>query len=227
MSAALLVPRLSIADVKEQRLRQPAKVRSCQGVQNVRHLQTISLLSCVVVLNPCLIGAEQRTVKSNMRNPKNLSVVKMAEVRGRAFLITGNGDLKPARMAEVDLLPSLEERSPGKQFFRKALAAVAYEARTGISIVEGCRLFAAYRGALADTLEETDGTEWKERIIREQTDEEGYFRIQEVPVGDYVIVITGQAGSYDAMWHRSLHLSPGRTEPLKFPNPSWNCSKLE
>jgi hypothetical protein len=158
-------------------------------------------------------------------------------VAGFVFLITKAGDLKPARLAHVALLyvhqkgmGSKEEFPPSAGWqhtldqFHAASQYAALDTR-GMSDGDICRARLQFE---IDALKSTVGwaaTEKKQEQVHElDADEEGHFRANALPPGNYSIAVWGQAGMNLALGEQDgIVVGASETVSIKLSSPKLAC----
>jgi hypothetical protein len=172
-----------------------------------------------------------------------MAQLKPGIVSGRVFLITGGGDIKPARMAKLYLLyltGELAGRDPGDPaatvFGKVGLKVLARmyqkEEEEGYNWSDSylCRQqLGVSRAALIETVE------WgKKQSITNQfqfadADEDGNFKITVEHPGTverpstYCLLVFGRAGFNDAFWQSFITVSPGVETTVKLSSPDKAC----
>lgn len=168
------------------------------------------------------------------------TAAKPGVVSGRVFLITGGGDIKPARMATVYLL-YWYRNSQGKELDLDSSAGSTYlshrveasekvsnapeQERVNWSKSERCsKWLSAYNKAVKDTLKWTMDEKKEWQVLLADADEEGKFRITVPRAGGYVLLVRGQAGFNQAAWEEvNVSVKPGVETALKLASPKEAC----
>jgi len=173
-------------------------------------------------------------------------------ISGRVFAIIGNGDLKPARFAEVNLFymnPDLgesEEPNAAANFWireRKKAADKWYaEMKRRMSAFvpgkDSPAILPSERErciGLLDTyyVASVNATHWiVEKKLTDQSDyvqadEEGAFRFRLSRAGMYLVVATGRAGFNEAVWTDYVYVSLGEEAMAKLSSPSASCLAVQ
>jgi hypothetical protein len=160
------------------------------------------------------------------------------EVAGFVFAIALNGDLKPARLAHIVMLYLCPNGLASDQIFPES-AAMQYT-RDGFTTqgemnIENAKspihapfLCPRIIRTKTDAMKMAMGWASKEnkaaQVISTDADEEGYFKISEIPPGVYTLIATGQAGSNQAFWEtNSVSVLAGQTLSVKMSTPQNSC----
>ena len=143
---------------------------------------------------------------------------KPGVVSGRVFLITGSGDLKPARLAKLYLIYSprpidgvtnqVADKSAGlawaKARTKAATDSLEEYKRDGADWNDAvsCRHDMLHEdAAIVEILQWGRDQKKSNQIYPADADEEGNFKINNVsPAGGYFLVARGRAGFNDALW---------------------------
>jgi len=175
----------------------------------------------------CLFGCSTPSVPFKPQPQKPT----MASAKGRIFLITMGGDLKPARMATVYVLPP--DAVPNADLLGKKEAAV----KNRLDYVESYRsapdIHTTYRNGevireyetALNALEATIQSSAVSKGFVLSADEDGAFTLTLNP-NTYLIVAFGQAGVNKGYWLSELQLSPGDQKELKMGSPAAASSVL-
>jgi hypothetical protein len=154
-----------------------------------------------------------------------------ATLNGSVFLITVGGDLKPARLARIYILPS--ETMPNSDSVSEKETAV----RKGCASLDSARplsgqlpvsvhnwVVGRYESALSD-LEETfrPGAKPPEGFAL-TTDENGSFSAGPLKPNAYTVVAFGRAGINEAYWKSTAQLNRGDVIQIKLASPEVGCS---
>jgi len=168
-------------------------------------------------------------------NAKNVPAKKAeapatGELTGFVFAITKAGDLKPARLATVVLLWSPVARdaetlnSAGAEYTHNSVKQMlrAFEQvkqlRADKTFGENaCRtVLAGHIVALSDTVDWVAAQRKSDFNKNIYADEEGRFKITGIPEGRYTLVVSGQAGLYNAFWEKEeVVITAGQTTEVK------------
>ena len=182
---------------------------------------SILLLLCPAVL----ISASSQAKNSQAKTTKAAPAGRHAgEISGFTFLITRNGDLKPARLAQVYLFRSdladaydvtvVKQRS----VFEEGLpqdAELSCEAKIEV-----------YDRALQSALKAARDQDANDAYYVLQADEEGKFHLKNIEPGEYEILVRGRAGANDAYWCKSLRIEAGKVAQIKLGEPVEACLNL-
>jgi len=199
-------------------------------------------VATVAVLLSATLLAQQKSIRSKPAPPPTPSGI----VSGRVFLITGGGDLKPARLAKVILLFSArtpddtpaEPNTAGRTFAEAVLrnmqsqmkAESAERSRTRAVEDEerfekrmcrtGLQVYSQAEVATIDWLEtETDKGH---QLVSADADEEGNFKMT-APPGSYILLAQGRAGFNDAAWWANVAVRSGEVTTVKMATPVKSC----
>jgi hypothetical protein len=159
---------------------------------------TIFVVSSVV-LPVTLTSAQTRTAAN--------SAAATGSVKGRVFLITKDGDLKPARSPVVYLLyhgQAHYDPNAVDHFYQLA-SLDAYGKRLELNLFEDkdCQMALLDSSKILLDMEEWALDNKKPmQVLKTKGDIEGHFKITGVPRGNYRIVALGQAGANDAHWDK-------------------------
>jgi hypothetical protein len=158
-----------------------------------------------------------------------------ATVKGRVFLITRGGDLKPARLADVYL------------FSVRTVLDFASTKRYRDDAEKWCNNANESRQIGPETVTRVDLAFYKEQIeglektfsdgigragssktaFAGNADEDGRFIFAGVPSGEYTLVVFGQAGVNLAYWQAGLTVTNGGEQPeVKLSAPVTTCAML-
>jgi hypothetical protein len=162
---------------------------------------------------------------------------------GKLSLITGSGDLKPARLADLVLLYADSKDSPALRYSTAVESKVnAYsdnckaeaakiEADTkagrfstsgsscGVEEAIACDMVIIGKKTLRETLDASKASQFQET----QADEEGVFSFSKVPPGLYYLVAFGRAGLNEANWRTLVTIKAGEDVVVKLPSPVASC----
>jgi hypothetical protein len=195
------------------------------------------------------------TISGQIGGKKKIPAQKTGTVSGRVFLITNGGDLKPARMAKVQLFGDLEadrfvypmyvwlQRNQAERMnddterteedterrIAKLNAGVPLDALAPLPTdQERCvETLVASEAAVKDTLERAKDENKRAQIMFTETDEEeGRFSFEGVQAGDYVLVVRGRAGVHEADWIQNFSLLPGESKTIKLSEPTHSCAMI-
>ena len=145
-----------------------------------------------------------------------------ASLTGKVFAITKGGDVKPALLAGVYFFPkgyainewmmsNIRARREYEATVKAILDKYPYDGDDSYykgKVTENCR----------ELLSNVDKNISSSRTIAPElfgpaytteTDETGSFKIAPVKVGDYSVVVRGQAGSYDVLWIDQVSVAAG------------------
>jgi hypothetical protein len=157
-----------------------------------------------------------------------------ATVKGRVFLITRGGDLKPARLADVylfsvrtvlDLASMKRYRDDAEKWCNSANESrqIGPETVTRVDL-------AFYKDQI-EALEKTfnagvgrAGT--TKDAFAGNADEDGRFIFEGIPSGAYTVVVFGQAGVNLAYWQAALTVTTGEQPEIKLSAPVTACAML-
>jgi hypothetical protein len=202
------------------------------------------------VLVACVVFSAVAAGQSNTKASKNRgSPATTGKLHGRVFAITLGGDLKPARMAKVDII---RENTPLEvviagvlERYNAELEKVREEfvqerlkkSREGSEYVppiidEDTRVNLLCRktdfviaelvlvAVRADTQLPATSRTFVETI---KADEEGFFTVSAKP-GTYSLLISGRAGSNDALWLlKDVNVKARETTEVKVSSPVHAC----
>ena len=170
---------------------------------------------------------EQRPTRTQAQPPVQ------ASIKGRVFLITAGGDLKPARLPNVYLLAADESLN---QDSAKILQAALQHCLQLEQIQRALRdfdfsqsLVNGARGEFAKYQSDLSALEMLFRVhsvLTGQTDEDGQFTFEKVPSGSYAIAAFGQAGVNLAYWGEPLQVKAGEQSEIKLSQPVTACSGI-
>jgi hypothetical protein len=197
-------------------------------------LRAISLLLCAT-----LCAAQSPTTKPKAATPAT------GEVDGFVFAITKGGDIKPARLASVALLYYAERplgpndkipQSVGGTFITdhgnemiKESQSLLEESRTRKFRTPLARCLASLQGYLAAlkfTFEWASQNGKMADFVVADADEEGHFKVLQVPIGAYVVVASGQAGTSQAFWEQdNVEVIAGQVTSIKMATPKEACAQ--
>ncbi|SPE17998.1 exported hypothetical protein [Candidatus Sulfotelmatomonas gaucii] len=203
-------------------------------------MQTIKAVASVLLFGFFMIATAQQ-------KPLPKSAARPGIISGRVFLITGGGDLKPARMAAVYALylrPKLGNDAAGNEIEQHSACltwaqnlAQKQEAETAqykalpltvsgsMSEAALCRRgLLVYQNALVDTLKwaSSENKDWQ--IVRADADEDGAFKVAIRRPGVYTLLVRGHAGFNDAFWESGpLTVTPGGEIAVKLSSPEESC----
>ena len=137
-------------------------------------------------------------------------------VSGRAFAITGAGDIKPARMAHVYLLYDFHsafsadpeyKNSVGTEWYkeksRRLLSNMKENIANGATWSDSHLCYKdllAYDEASSTVFKFADSENKRWQVIIAEADEEGTFTIGVPRPGVYTLIVQGRAGLNDAVW---------------------------
>ena len=204
------------------------------------------LLITVVVVNMVvnLVLAQQKT---------STAAPKPGVVSGRIFAITGSGDIKPARMANVYLLyinglvmlkddvnsagmrwlreetEALKEDNARAEADLMANAKLPFRERRRVSESLRCREdLLIYHKALEGTLRWAVDQNKQSQILLADADEEGNFNMPVAQPGIYTLLVFGRAGLNEALWELGdVKVAPGLETRLKVFAPKKSCLVIE
>jgi hypothetical protein len=167
--------------------------------------------------------------------PPNLQPQKpvTASVKGRIFLITMGGDLKPARLATVyvlssDALPDQPSLSKKEAAVKEACATLEQNRPFANQLPASINTWVAgrYGTALSDLEEMIRLSAAPPKGNSLQADEEGLFSLGQLQPGPYTIVAFGQAGINKGYWVSQLQLNSGEQKEIKMASPATACDVL-
>jgi hypothetical protein len=156
----------------------------------------------------------------------------LASAKGRIFLITGGGDLKPARLANVYLLSvgafSSQDALRSKETVVQRDCQTLNDARElGPNSSQAVRIvlrhYLTHMSELEVLFRSSVG---RSNGFAVQADEEGQFSFGTVPPGSYVIAAFGRAGANLGYWKQPLDLASGQHAEIKLPSPETACVVL-
>lgn len=170
------------------------------------------------------------------------SVLGTGVLSGRVFAITKDGDLKPARIADVYILFETGVTKDGKAIDKGASASRVYmnehnreaelnmadEEKNGANWSEKTtcmKRLNLFEPAMLKVLSWADTNKKADQIIKTQTDEEGNFKAS-LPAGNYTLLVRGRAGFNEALWGGGINdvtMQPGAHIELKLSSPSESC----
>jgi hypothetical protein len=178
--------------------------------------------------------------KAKQTKPTTAVVPAPGMVSGRIFLITGGGDIKPARFAKLYLfyggaILGMED-SAGMAFdkeYLKAMDAYRIELTENLKLnkidseaIECEKELLLYSTALVETLTWAKTENKTIQAIFADADEEGNFKIA-APPGRYVLVAHGRAGFNDAFWMNGwVTVKFGEETTVKMARPEKSCLHL-
>jgi hypothetical protein len=177
--------------------------------------------------------------KAKPAKPTAAVVPAPGMVSGRIFLITGGGDIKPARFASMILFYGgrvAEDGTAGTVFLgeiTKALQAnlsvldANIKLKTYSEAVECQNELIAYMTAVVATLTWAETENKTIQGISAYADEEGNFKIA-APAGTYVLFAKGRAGFNDAAWlvSNAFPVKSGEETTVKMARPEKSCLDL-
>lgn len=161
-------------------------------------------------------------------NKPNIQSSQLGSIEGRVFAITREGDLKPARLAKIELffedrtsnhkvVPTPEAESVYLFFLTKLLekkqiqrsrnqnAPVDYSISNEVDEERACQeKLQEIDGSILETLEWVQENNKANRIASVDTDEEGNFRLSKLGFGKYRLLARGRVGAYDAYWEEEI-----------------------
>ena len=158
---------------------------------------------------------------------------QVSTVTGRVFAITKSGDLKPARLARVYLIP---ESTLMTAIFRRYMTDWSDQIHKPLSALSTAEIMCRSEletvdKAIPDTLkwDETWATYplGRQRIIEADADEEGNFKGDRLTPGDYEIAVRGRVGANDAYWQETITVGPSAVVSVKLATPSTVCPDEE
>jgi hypothetical protein len=200
-------------------------------------LRTSSLLLMMGFLLCTMFGCSksQREPQAGAAQPGK---PMLAAVKGRVFLITKGGDLKPARLADVYLLSA--DVLPDEKSVKTETGLVALYCEYA-----GQQRQFVYRpdvGAYASRVVQADLSEYKDGLSKlqkmfsgqmgkkntfsAQADEEGGFSFDGVPFGSYMIIAFGHAGVNLGYWEQPLQITATKPPEVRLSAPVTACSML-
>jgi hypothetical protein len=151
-------------------------------------------------------------------------------VSGKVFLITGGGDLKPARFAQVILLyggvlGGSQDSGTASIFYYTKMVENMKNSWPSPGHPSSCQSeLLTFNSSLKSTLEWAQSSGKSSAQIQITTsDEEGAFQFPKVPLGEYTVIAWGHAGFNDAYWEESLKVPPGQSVTLKLSSPHVAC----
>ena len=193
------------------------------------------LVALALLVLATIAGAQQQKSPS----------AKAGVVSGSVFAITGGGDLKPARMADVYLLYKyrsvkvananpedmdsagmawMDNLSKTLEEHTKALAA---EGMGWSDKMDCLKSLQVYHDALSQTRDWASAKHKGWQILTTEADENGVFKIAVPHPGIYTILASGHAGFNDAFWYDMMELgvvvNPGATTTVKLSSPAKSC----
>ncbi len=189
-----------------------------------------ALCSAIIALAVTALSIAQR---QNVKKPLPLGAGVLS---GRAFGITEGGDLKPARLANVYLIfegsvktspQSPPEDGTAGWVFNDAALDNFLKAEKATTKILPCRQkLLALDQSIKDTTEWVLASKKPKQLLFADADEEGYFRILNVPAGRYKVEARGQAGANDASWSADITVNQGEEVSLKLASPGLACPVL-
>jgi hypothetical protein len=191
-------------------------------------------LALAMAFSQGMVGQAPRPTKAEpkMANPPAPATGTLS---GRVFAITKGGDIAPARMANVFVIPT--ETAEGVDVTQKlnsAIFAARTEALSRIREVEdkyddqtlACNmdLDEGYKKGIRQTLHWFDNSD---QAFARTTDEDGQFLFANVlPPNRYFVIVMGEAGYNNAVWMGTIVLKSGGSLKVKMSSPIKSCLKL-
>ncbi len=154
---------------------------------------------------------------------KKAKPAESAKLTGFAFLVTKGGDLKPARLASVTVLYMM---GPGEEYMRQKVGLLSARSEHRVSADEDlCQAWLMiYRVALESTMKWAGEQGKSGQVKTVDADEEGHFTISGLPVGAYILIVSGQAGMNSAFWENDdVVVKTGQTTSVKVSSPIQAC----
>jgi hypothetical protein len=151
------------------------------------------------------------------------------------FLITGDGELKVARMAKVyllwkgpgDLNSPVDESSAGSRFMREKGKELANVDTSKFHSDEGYCLeeLMVYKRAIDNVTKWSFDAKKSNQIRLLSADEDaGRFKFSHLPPGNYYLFAQGRAGFNEAVWEDPLiELKPGASIEIKLSSSEKSC----
>lgn len=187
------------------------------------------------------INAQQQKRVAPLTTPR-----AAASVSGRVFGITEGGDIKPARFAHVYLFyvwsgrpasqQTQEDKSAdtaGASFMDRYSAALQrmLDELKNSNMPRDEDLFCtrellAVHEAVVATLGWVQENGKSKQFVSVDTDEEGLFRMTNVPAGRYILMARGRAGANDAFWKSELLVQAGSDVSVKLSSPETSCPSI-
>jgi len=200
----------------------------------VRRIRVTSALArfAFVVLPLCIAVS-----CSGVQKPAILGQPAPAIVKGRVFLITRGGDLKPARLADIYLLSASalqnQQAIKDRQDYVESMCTGAESTREMIAtdtVGNMAKVTRSYLSSYKDGLTELEklfyASVGQKDTFAMQADEDGRFSFERVPQGSYVIVAFGQAGVNLGYWQAALTVTTGDQPEVKLSAPVTACAML-
>lgn len=163
---------------------------------------------------------------------------KPGVISGRVFLITKSGDIKPARLAKMYLLPwgndvdksvakiwGDELDKAAKKYIQELNAANKDGSSLNMSDAYICRKeLATYDEALTATLRWAVAQSVPPEIVIGNADEEGNFKFAGLAPGIYTVAVFGRAGFNEARWlDTGVTVKPDTETSLKLSSSEAAC----
>ena len=170
--------------------------------------------------------AQQKAGSSRLQTKSKPGIVS-----GRVFAITQGGDLKPARMALVSAMPSMESfhwlLSVEKEIKELMDAHIRNGAPWGNSLT--CKEeLDAYDHAILRSFESSSSDVVNKKsaehlFVGTKADEDGNFELS-LPRGSYALIARGRAGFDDAVWvEKWVTVESDKTTRIKLSSPEKSC----
>jgi hypothetical protein len=159
---------------------------------------------------------------------KKAELPKTGALTGFVFAITQGGDLKPARLARLTLIPNdasngiseVYGRNTVKQY-QQVVKKMEEDHLSGPVVCE--MQLHGYAMARLETMVWAKERGELDQITTANADEQGNFKITDIPAGKYTLSAQGQAGLNDGFWEEEVVITPGETASLKLSSPKRAC----
>ena len=135
-------------------------------------------------------------------------------VDGRVFVLMKNGDLKPARMAQVFVVSGTQ-----------AIADYQYDVGVLLDRLDDAKALTSDARDCAELLATQKVLEKKQEPI--VTDEEGVFQTPDIKAGMHQIVAIGKAAGVLCLWRTTVTLRSGQKQVVKLSEPYRTCAASE
>jgi len=134
-------------------------------------------------------------------------------IEGRIFLVTGGGDIKPARFAKMEVISG--EAKDVYDAVGKAEESISAMRDSPDELQRNLAESQCSIGLL---------TMWKQLLpnFNLAADEDGKFALESQP-GTHTIMVFGKAGLNAAFWISTITVEPGKTATVKMGKPAIGC----
>ena len=162
-------------------------------------------LSAELIPNPAV---DENEIKEQVSQHATTSL------EGSVFLITKEGDLKPARLAKVGLLPTSADTETIIKAANVAASALsdARSRKQNLNLIEGLCLKGL--AAMAKPIIP---------LLPDRTDEMGKLSLQGVLPGQHTLIVFGRGGMNAALWISAISIEAGKTNSIKMTAPIVGC----